>query len=54
MLILFQAVEPHENHWAIATIPILAGLALLLSAWIVWPRGNANGGGTGTTPPQIS
>lgn len=29
----------HENKfWAIGLIPIMVGTALLLSAWIVWPK----------------
>ena len=26
--------------WAVGLIPQFVGVALLLSAWIVWPRGN--------------
>ena len=33
-----------ESHgWAVGLIPGLVGVALLLSAWIVWPKGS-NGG----------
>ena len=54
MLIFLRAVEPHENHWVVALVPILVALALLLSARIVWPRGNGNGGGSAATPPAVS
>jgi hypothetical protein len=30
-----------EPVWAVGVIPVFVGIALLLSSWIVWPRGNA-------------
>jgi hypothetical protein len=32
--------EDGRRVWAVGLIPQMVGLALLLSAWIVWPRGN--------------
>lgn len=37
MMILLRAVEPNEAHWLVGFMPLLVGLALLLSAKIVWP-----------------
>jgi hypothetical protein len=37
--------EDGRRVWAIGLIPQMVGLALLLSAWIVWPRGNGAKGG---------
>ena len=33
----------HDRVWAVGIIPVFIGIALLLSSWLVWPRG-----GTGT------
>ena len=51
LIVLLLAVEPHESHWVVGAMPILVGLALLVSAGIVWPRGNGNGGSRPATPP---
>lgn len=43
-------VDPEHDKpvWAVGLIPMFVGVALLLSAWIVWPRGaNGNGGTKG-------
>lgn len=37
-----NVINVEHNVWAVGLIPVMAGLALLLSAWIIWPR---NGGG---------
>ena len=37
-------VETSENVWAVGIIPGAVGLALLLSAWIVSPKGSAMAG----------
>ena len=44
---LYFVVESADTDrvWAVGIIPVLIGIALLLSSWIVWPRG-----GTGTNP----
>jgi uncharacterized protein DUF6249 len=39
--IVFRSVEPSESHWVIGVIPIAVGLALLVSARIVWPPNDA-------------
>ncbi len=36
--------------WAVGMIPGLAGLAMLLSAWIIWPRGGDSPGHGGGQP----
>ena len=40
---LYFIVEPGDSDrvWAIGIIPVFIGLALLLSSWIVWPRGGS-------------
>ncbi|HET7427043.1 MAG TPA: hypothetical protein VFJ50_08380 [Gemmatimonadales bacterium] len=38
MMILFYSIEPEKQHYVIGTIPVLVGLALLLSSYVVWPR----------------
>ena len=50
VMVLLLAIEPHENHWVAGLIPILVGTALLISARIVWPRGNGNGGAAPRPP----
>ncbi len=42
-------IEPGDNKWAVGIIPGAVGLALLLSAWIVSPKGGATSG-----PPRVS
>jgi len=44
---LYFIVESGDSDrvWAVGIIPAFIGVALLLSSWIVWPRG-----GTGTNP----
>ena len=32
-----RVAEPHEGHWAIGTMPLLVGIALLVAAKIIWP-----------------
>jgi hypothetical protein len=38
-------ISGSENVWAVGLIPGFVGIAMLLSSWIVWPRGDAS-------PPQ--
>ena len=42
-MFLYFIVEPGDSDrvWAIGIIPVFIGLALLLSSWIVWPRGGS-------------
>lgn len=49
IMILFLISEEHGNSWAIGILPEMIGIALLLSAWLVRPRGNGNHG----TEPRL-
>ena len=40
LIAFFTLIQPDENIWAVGIIPGAAGLALLLSAWIVQPKGS--------------
>lgn len=51
LLVFLILVEPSKNIWGVGLIPILVGTALLLSAWIVWPR---NGGSQSHAGPGAS
>ena len=31
------------NAWAVGILPVFIGLALLLSSWLVWPKGGSGG-----------
>jgi hypothetical protein len=37
LMILIYSIEPQESHWTVGFIPVLVGLALLVSSRIVWP-----------------
>ena len=50
MTILFRINEQEGHAWAIGILPDMLGLGLLLSAWLVKPRGN--GAGPGLPPPR--
>jgi hypothetical protein len=52
IMILFLISEEHGNSWAIGILPEMIGIALLLSAWLVRPRGNGNGMGHGSGSGQ--
>jgi hypothetical protein len=39
LIVFFTLVETDHNIWAVGIIPAAAGLALLISAWIVHPKG---------------
>lgn len=39
LMAFFTFLETEKNIWAVGIIPGAAGLALLLSAWIVYPKG---------------
>lgn len=38
MMILFNTIEPQKQYYTIGMIPVLVGLALLVSSRIIWPR----------------
>jgi hypothetical protein len=41
LLVFLILMQPNDNVWGVGLIPIMVGGALLLSAWIVWPRNGA-------------
>ena len=45
LTVLIWTASDERNGWAVGLIPGLVGVALLLSAWIVKPRGNGAGAG---------
>ena len=49
LAIFLHLVADEPNVWAVGLIPGSVGIALLLSAWIVHPRGGDRGAGS---PPQ--
>jgi hypothetical protein len=51
LMAFLKIIERHENVWAVGIIPATIGVALLLSAWLVRPRGN---GGSPPMPPRSS
>jgi hypothetical protein len=38
LMIFLRVLEPHEGHWVLGFFPLLVGVALLVSCWIIWPR----------------
>ena len=44
LIAFFTLIEPGNNIWAVGIIPGAAGFALLISAWIVHPKGALPGG----------
>ena len=50
IMTLFFVTEDDGNAWAIGILPEAIGLALLLCAWLVRPRGTGNGFGHGAAP----
>jgi hypothetical protein len=50
LIAFFTLIETERNIWAVGIIPAAAGFALLLSAWIVYPKGGLPPG----TPPRTS
>ena len=45
LMAFFTTLSGGESEiWAVGVIPAFIGLALLLSAWIVWPRGKTGPG----------
>jgi hypothetical protein len=47
LIVFFTLIEPGNSTWAVGIIPAAAGVALLLSAWIVQPKGSMPGPGAG-------
>ncbi len=37
MMVFLRGVEPGHDHWLIGLMPTLVGVALLVSARVVWP-----------------
>ena len=37
LMIGLRVAEPREGHWAIGTMPLLVGFALLIAAKVIWP-----------------
>jgi hypothetical protein len=46
LLAFLHLIQPDEMIWAVALMPIFAGVALLLSALIVRPRNGRNSSGS--------
>ena len=44
VMTLFAITEDQGDAWAIGIVPIAVALGLLVSAWLVRPRGNGSGG----------
>ena len=42
LLTALLLIEPDHNKpvWAVGLVPMFVGAALLISAWLIWPRGN--------------
>jgi hypothetical protein len=49
LMAFLNFITSEEHVWAVGIVPASVGLALLLSSFLVRPRGN--GGGPGTPPP---
>ena len=47
----FSVIQENDRIWAVGIIPATVGLALLISSWLVRPRGN---GGSPPMPPRSS
>ena len=39
--LMVYVLQPNDRSWAAGLVPALIGVALLVSAWIVWPRGKS-------------
>ena len=51
LMAFLSIIEDHGNAWAVGIIPATIGVALLLSSFLVRPKGN---GGGSSMPPQSS
>jgi hypothetical protein len=49
IMVFLMLLRPDRDHnvWAVGLIPMFVGVAMLISAALVWPR-NCHGGGTGS------
>jgi len=41
MMVLLGCTEPDKRIWAVGLMPFLVGIALLISAKVIWPRSDA-------------
>ena len=50
--VFLNLLAPDENHsvWAVGIIPAMVGAGLLLSSWLIWPRGLRDTSSSG--PPR--
>ena len=48
LMAFLNIMEDHGNAWAVGIIPAAIGVALLLSSFLVRPKGNAGGNSTPT------
>lgn len=39
IMVFLRMLNTGENVWAVGVIPTMVGAGLLLSSWLVWPRG---------------
>jgi hypothetical protein len=39
IMVFLRTLNTGENVWAVGVIPAMVGAGLLLSSWLVWPRG---------------
>jgi hypothetical protein len=45
IMLMVYILEPDDRSWASGLVPAFIGIALLISAWIVWPRGKNGSAG---------
>jgi hypothetical protein len=43
LMLFLNIIEEHEDVWAVGIVPAMIGVALLLSSFLVRPRGNGSG-----------
>jgi hypothetical protein len=43
LMLFLNIIEQHEDVWAVGIVPAAIGVALLLSSFLVRPRGNGSG-----------
>jgi hypothetical protein len=51
LMAFLNIMADHDNAWAVGIIPATVGVALLLSSFLVRPKGN---GGGSSMPPRSS
>jgi hypothetical protein len=52
VLVFLRIMEEDGRAWAVGLIPMFVGVALLLSAFLVWPR-NGHSSGASAPPPAV-